>query len=63
MKVKIFRQRVSQVHESEVEINEWLQEVDGKVDIRFVEQASYLTDNTENAQPGFIISVWYTDSA
>ena len=63
MKVKIFRQRVSQVHESEVEINEWLKEVDGKVDIRFVEQASYMTDNSENAQPGFIISVWFTDSA
>ena len=63
MKVKIFRQRVSQVHESEVEINDWLQQEDGKVEVQFVEQASYLTDNTENAQPGFIISVWYTDSA
>jgi len=63
MKVKIFRQRVSQVHESEVEINEWLQEVEGKVTVQFVEQGAYLTDNTENAQPGFIISVWYTDSA
>jgi len=63
MKVKIFRQRVSQVHESEVEINEWLQEVEGKVAIQFVEQAAYLTDNTDNAQPGFIISVWYSDSA
>ncbi len=63
MKVRIFRQRVSQVHESEVEINDWLQEVDGKVDIQFVEQSSYFTDNTENGQPGFIISVWYTDSA
>ena len=63
MKIKIFRQRVSQVHESEVEINEWLEEVEGKVAIQFVEQASYLTDNSETAQPGFIISVWYTDSA
>ncbi len=63
MKIRIFRQRVSQVHESEVEINDWLQEVDGKVDIQFVEQSSYFTDNTENGQPGFIISVWYTDSA
>ena len=63
MKVKIFRQRVSEVHESEVEINDWLQQEDGKVEVQFVEQASYLTDNTENAQPGFIISVWYTDSA
>ncbi|MCZ6504035.1 MAG: hypothetical protein O6945_16175 [Gammaproteobacteria bacterium] len=63
MKVKIFRQRVSQVHESEVEINDWLQEVEGKVNVQFVEQASYFTDNSENGQPGFIISVWYTDSA
>jgi len=63
MKVKIFRQRVSQVHESEIEINDWLQEVEGKVNVQFVEQASYFTDNSENGQPGFIISVWYTDSA
>ncbi|MBQ76292.1 MAG: hypothetical protein CMQ20_14895 [Gammaproteobacteria bacterium] len=63
MKVKIFRQRVSQVHESEVEINEWLQEVEGNIEIQFVEQAAYLTDNSDSAQPGFIISVWYTGSA
>ena len=63
MRIRIFRQRVSQVHESEVEINDWLQEVDGKFDIQFVQQASYFTDNTENGQPGFIISVWYTESA
>lgn len=61
MKVRIFRQRVSQVHESEVEINEWLEEVAGSVKIKFVEQSSYLTDNTENAQPGYIVSVWYED--
>jgi hypothetical protein len=62
MNVKIFRQRVSQVHESEVEINDWLQETDGKIDIQFIEQSAYLTDNSENGQPGFIISVWFTDA-
>jgi len=42
----------------------WLaKEVEGKVNVQFVEQASYFTDNSENGQPGFIISVWYTDSA
>ncbi len=61
MKVRIFRQRVSQVHESEVEINEWLEEVEGKVDIKYIEQSAYLTDNTESGQPAFIISVWFTD--
>jgi len=61
MKVRIFRQRVSQVHESEVEINEWLEEVEGKIDIKTVEQSAYLTDNTENGQPAFIISVWYSE--
>lgn len=62
MKVRIFRQRVSQVHDSEVEINEWLEEMDGSITIHYVEQSAYLTDNTENAQPGFIISVWYSES-
>jgi len=61
MKVRIFRQRVSQVHESEVEINEWLEEVEGKVEIKYIEQSAYLTDNTENGQPAFLISVWFTD--
>ena len=61
MKVKIFRQRVSQVHESEVEINDWLQEMDGKITVSHVQQSAYLTDNTENAQPGFIVSVWYDE--
>ncbi|MCB1644126.1 MAG: hypothetical protein KDI36_01665 [Pseudomonadales bacterium] len=59
MKVRIFRQRISQVHESETEINDWLAEMEGKIQVRFVEQSAYLTDNTDNAQPGFIISVWY----
>jgi len=62
MKVRIFRQRVSQVHESETEINEWLDEMDGKITIQFVEQSAFLTDNSENGHPGFIISVWYTEN-
>jgi len=59
MKVKIFRQRVSQVYESETEINEWLAEMDGAITVNFVEQSSYMTDNSENGQPGYIVSVWY----
>ncbi len=62
MKVKIFRQRISQVHESEVEINDWLTEMKDAITVKFVEQASYFTDNTENAQPGFVISVWYEEN-
>lgn len=62
MKVRIFRQRVSQVHESEVEINEWLAEMDGKIEVSHVTQSSYMTDNTDNAQPGLIVSVWYNES-
>jgi hypothetical protein len=62
MKVRIFRQRVSQVHESEVEINEWLDEMQDKITVQFIEQSSYLTDNTENAHPGFIVSVWYSEN-
>ena len=61
MKVKIFRQRVSQVHESEVEINDWLEENKGQISVSHVEQSAYLTDNTENAQPGFVVSVWYEE--
>ncbi len=61
MKVRIFRQRVSQVHESEVEINDWLAEVEGTIKVKFIQQSAYLTDNTENGQPGYIISVWYVD--
>ncbi|MBL6689043.1 MAG: hypothetical protein ISP91_01490 [Pseudomonadales bacterium] len=59
MKVRIFRQRVSQVHESETEINEWLEEMGDSITVRFIEQSSYLTDNTENGQPGYVVSVWY----
>ncbi len=58
----IFRQRVSQVHESEVEINDWLAEMQGKIEVSHVAQSSYMTDNTENAQPGLIVSVWYKEA-
>ncbi|XOV87251.1 MAG: hypothetical protein ACFHX7_20195 [Pseudomonadota bacterium] len=61
MKVRIFRQRVSQVHESEVEINDWLAEMAGKIKVEFVQQSSYMTDNSENGHPGYIVSVWYTE--
>jgi hypothetical protein len=62
MKVRIFRQRVSQVHDSEVEINEWLEEMGDKITVKHVQQSSYMTDNTENAHPGFVLSVWYTEN-
>ena len=62
MKIRIFRQRVSQVHESEVEINDWLAEMAGSISIKFIEQSAYLTDNSENGQPGYVISVWYEES-
>ena len=62
MKVRMFRQRVSQVHECEVEVNDWLSTMGSSITVNFVAQSSYLTDNTENAQPGYIISVWYTEN-
>ena len=62
MKVRIFRQRISQVHESETEINEWLEETEGSIDIKYIQQSGYMTDNTDNAQPGYIVSVWYSES-
>lgn len=62
MKVRIFRQRISQVHESEVEVNDWLDEMDSKIDIKFIEQSAYMTDNTDNGQPGYIVSVWYEET-
>lgn len=62
MKVRIFRQRVSQVHESEVEINEWLAEAGDSIKVQYVQQSAYMTDNTENGQPGYIVSVWYTEN-
>jgi hypothetical protein len=61
VKVRIFRQRISQVHEGEVEVNEWLEEMADQIEVRFVEQSAYLTDNTDNAQPGYIISVWFDE--
>lgn len=63
MKVKIFRQRISQVHDSEVEINEWLAEMAGKINVAHVQQAAYMTDNADKGQPGFVISIWYEDIA
>jgi hypothetical protein len=62
MKVRIFRQRVSQVHESEVEINEWLEEMGDSITVKFIEQSAYLTDNSEHGQPGYVVSVWYQDN-
>ena len=62
MKVRIFRQRISQVHESEVEVNDWLDEMDSKIDIKFIEQSAYMTDNTDNGQPGYSVSVWYEET-
>jgi hypothetical protein len=62
MKVRIFRQRVSQVHESEVEINEWLQEMEDTITVNFVAQSAYMTDNSDNATPGYIVSVWYSEN-
>ena len=62
MKVRIFRQRISQVHESENEINDWLAEAGDSISIKFVEQSAFLTDNTDNAQPGYVVSVWYEDN-
>jgi hypothetical protein len=34
VKVRIFRQRISQVHESETEINDWLEETEGSIEIK-----------------------------
>lgn len=62
MKVRIFRQRVSQVHESEVEINEWLQDMEDTITVHFVGQSAYMTDNSDNATPGYIVSVWYSEN-
>ncbi|MBO6554868.1 MAG: hypothetical protein JJ934_05525 [Pseudomonadales bacterium] len=59
MQVRIFRQRVSQVHESEAKINEWLEEMGDSISIKSIEQSAYLTDNTENGLPSHVVSVWY----
>ena len=59
MKVRIFRQRVSQAHESEVEINDWLAANAGRIKVFSIAQSTYMTDNNENAQPGHLITLWY----
>ena len=61
MKVRIFRQRVGQVHEGEEEINSWLAEMEGKIEIETVQQSAYLVDGSDNAPAGYIISVWYRE--
>lgn len=60
MKVRIFRQRVSQIHDIEEEINSWLAE-NRAITIKFIEQSSYQTDNTDTGMPGYICSIWYED--
>ncbi len=62
MKIKLFRQRLSQIQAGETEINDWLEEVAGKIEISFVEQSAYITENTERGTAGYIISVWYTET-
>lgn len=59
MQVRIFRQRVSQVHEGETELNEWLAEMGDGIRIHQVKQSCYMTDNENTGTPGYIISVWY----
>ena len=59
MKVRLFRQRVSQAHESEMEINAWLAENAERINVFSIAQSGYMTDNTENAQPCHLISVWF----
>ena len=61
MKVKLFRQRISQVHEGEEEINSWLEEMADQITIEDIKQSAYMTDGREQAVPGYIVSVWYED--
>ena len=61
MKVRIFHQRVSQEHESEAEINEWLDEMGDKIVVRHIKQSSYLTENTVKGGPGLLITIWYDE--
>jgi uncharacterized protein YueI len=61
MKVRVFRQRVTQAHEAEEEINNWLAEMEGKIKVKYVEQSTYMTEANERGTPAFIISVWYND--
>lgn len=62
MKVKIFRQRISQIHEGEEEINTWLAETEGELEIAFIQQSAYLTDGSERAAAGYIVTVWYNET-
>lgn len=61
MKVRIFHQRVSQTHESEAEINEWLARMGEKIVVRHIKQSSYLTENTTKGGPGLLITVWFDE--
>ncbi len=58
MKVRIYRQCVSQIYESETEITEWLEQVEVTIDVKLMEYSAYLTDNTLEGQPGYIFSIW-----
>jgi len=62
MKVRIFRQRISQIHEGEEEVNTWLAETEGKVEIVFIQQSAYLTDGGERGTAGYIITVWNNET-
>lgn len=62
MKVKIFRQRISQIHEGEEEINTWLAEAEGELEIAFIQQSAYLTDGSERGAAGYIVTVWYNEN-
>jgi hypothetical protein len=62
MKVKIFRQRITQIHEGEEEINTWLAESEGAIEIEIVQQSAYLTDGGERAAAGYIVTVWYNET-
>lgn len=63
MKVKLFRQRISQVHEGEEEINSWLADTIDQIEIKHVVQSAYMTEGGERGTPGYIVSVWYTDKS
>ncbi len=58
MQVRIFRQRVSQVHVGEIEVNDWLSEAGDGIRIHDIKQSSFMTDNTDIGAPGYLISVW-----
>jgi len=42
-----------------MEINAWLAENAERINVFSIAQSGYMTDNTENAQPCHLISVWY----